>query len=241
VFRFAIGRRQVVAFTEPAAINAILRERPYGYRRWRGYSDHEVIGNVFTMLLAGEDTTAHTLSWAAFLLARDPAAQERLAAEAREVLGGDLTPQDAGAADGMRYGEAVLREAMRLKSTAPLILVEPLADTTVGDVELPARTRVIALTRQAGLPDGAPRFDPDRWLEGGTDGKSFLPFGAGPRFCPGRNLAFLEGKAALATLARNFEIELAGDVPREHYGFTMGPAGLRVALRVRKVPASNLS
>ena len=139
----------------------------------------------------------------------------------------------------MRFGEAVLREAMRLKSTAPLLFVEPLSDTTVAGVDLPAGTRVIALTRQAGLPPGAARFDPDRWLDrDARDPKSFLPFGAGPRFCPGRNLAFLEGKAALAMLARNFELELAGDEPREAFGFTMGPVGLRVTLRPRRVPAS---
>jgi cytochrome P450 len=68
----------------------------------------------------------------------------------------------------------------------------------------------------------------------------FLTFGAGPRFCPGRNLAFLEAKAALAMLGRNFTWELAGPPPRERFGFTMGPAGLRVALRPRMVPASKL-
>ena len=50
-----------------------------------GYDDQDVFGNVFTMLLAGEDTTANTLSWALYLLARDPAAQQRLAAEADAV------------------------------------------------------------------------------------------------------------------------------------------------------------
>src|ERR1700739_745878 len=63
----------------------------------------------------------------------------------------------------------------------------------------------------------------------------FSPFGAGPRFCPGRNLAFLESKAAMAMIARNFHIELdesAGPV-REVFQFTMAPAGLRVRLRER--------
>ena len=205
------------------------------------YSDKEVVGNTLTMLIAGEDTTAHTLAWASFLLAGDPAAQERLAAEALDVLGPDRTPQRAEAADGMRFGEAVLREAMRLKSTAPILLVEALADTFVAGVDLPAGTRVATLTRQAGLASGGSRFDPDRWLDRGADTKAFLTFGSGPRFCPGRNLAFLEGKAALAMLMRNFEISLAGAPPREHFGFTMSPAGLRVALRARKVPASNLT
>jgi len=37
--------------------------------------------------------------------------------------------------------------------------------------------------------------------------KSFLAFDAGPRFCPGRNLAFLKAKAGMATIARNFAVE----------------------------------
>jgi hypothetical protein len=39
-------------------------------------------------------------------------------------------------------------------------------------------------------------------------------------------------------LARNFEWEPAGAEPRERFGFTMRPTGLRVTLRPRKVPAS---
>jgi cytochrome P450 len=195
------------------------------------YSDQDVTGNVFTMLFAGEDTTANTLAWATAMLAQNPRAQARLAAEADAVLGDDRTPMNAEAADAMRFGEAVFREAARLKSVAPIIFVEPNQDTTVAGVELPAGTRVAALTRQAARPEKVARFDPDRWLDG--ENPVFLSFGAGPRFCPGRNLAFLEAKAALAMLARNFEWELVGPPPRERFGFTMGPAGLRVALRPR--------
>ena len=202
------------------------------------YSDADVAGNVFTMLLAGEDTTANTLAWATYILGQDPASQRRLATEADATLGPDRTPQRAEAADAMRFGEAVFRESARLKSTVPVIFLEPNTDTTVAGVELPAGTRVVALTRQAARPERVARFDPDRWLDG-AENPVFLTFGAGPRFCPGRNLAFLEGKTALAMLGRNFDIEPVGRPPREHFGFTMSPAGLRVRLHPRKVPASN--
>jgi cytochrome P450 len=201
------------------------------------YSERDVSGNVFTMLFAGEDTTANTLAWATSMLARDKAAQARLAAEADAVLGDDRTPRDAEAADAMRFGEAVFREAARLKSTAPIIFVESLRDTSLAGVDLPAGTRVAALTRQAGRPEEVARFDPNRWL-GRGEHPVFLAFGGGPRFCPGRNLAFLEAKTALAMLARNFEWELAGPPPRERFGFTMSPANLRLTLHPRKVRAS---
>jgi cytochrome P450 len=216
-----------------AQARAKLGERPENFLQAmlaaeERFSDADVVSNVFTMLLAGEDTTSHTLGWTAFLLTQDPATQRRLAGEARTLLDGDRWPRDADTASAFAYGEAVLREAMRLKSTAPVIFLETLQESRAGGVELPVGTRVAVLTRQAGVGDDR-RFDPER----PRDRKAFLAFGAGPRFCPGRNLAFLEAKAALAMVARNFELTLAGGPVRERYGFTMGPAGLRVRLRQR--------
>jgi cytochrome P450 len=124
----------------------------------------------------------------------------------------------------------VLRETMRLKSVAALLFVEPLEDVTIAGVELPRGTRVTALTRYAGA-HGDAAFDPARR----RDPKRFLTFGAGPRFCPGRNLALLEARSALAMLARGFEIALEPKAPpvRERFGFTMQPSGLRVLVRAR--------
>ena len=63
------------------------------------------------------------------------------------------------------------------------------------------------------------------------------PFGAGPRICPGRYLALLEIKMAIAVLLGNFEIENVatpdGGEAKEHLAFTMQSVGLRMRLRVR--------
>jgi cytochrome P450 len=203
------------------------------------FTDEEIVGNVFTLLFAGEDTTAHTMAWALWFLAREQEVQERWAAEAHEVLGEERFPSGYDTVGELHYGEAVLRESIRLKPVAPVLGIEPVADTVLADTRIPAGTRLILLTRLAGLRavSRAEVFDPGRWLNDGEapDQKSFLAFGAGPRFCPGRNLAFLESKAALAMIARNFQIELdqsAGPV-RELLAFTMIPKGLRVRLRER--------
>jgi cytochrome P450 len=211
------------------------------------FTDEEIIGNVFTLLLAGEDTTAHTIAWTIWLLASRPEHQNRWAQEACEVLGDRRAPADYAATEQLHYGEAVVRESMRLKPVAPVLGVEPLADTTVAGTRIPAGTRLLLLTRRAGLQAvaRASEFDPDRWLTDDSaagdapDQKSFLAFGAGPRFCPGRNLAFLESKTALAMIARNFELELdtTGGPVTELFSFTMVPQGLRVRLRERTVMA----
>jgi cytochrome P450 len=198
-----------------------------GQREGR-YSDEEVVGNTFTMLLAGEDTTAFSLSWAAWYLACDPALQARVADEARAVFGDARVPPDAAAADALVFAESVLREAMRLKSAAPLLFFEVLEDTTVGGVEMPVGSRLVCLTRRADVRTRA-RFDPDH------EDKRSLNFGAGPRFCPGRNLALMEARSALAMLAGGFEIMLDPSAPPvgERFGFTMAPSALQVIVRRR--------
>jgi cytochrome P450 len=203
------------------------------------FTDREIIGNTLILLFAGEDTTAHTLGWTIWFLASRPDIQTRLAQEAGEILSENPFPVDYETVGRLRYGEAVLRESMRLKSVAPLATMEPLTDTTICDTHIPARTRLLLLLRHAQLGDGRTGdFDPQRWLDNADDATlapKSLAFGAGPRFCPGRNLAFLEAKTALAMLARNFEVELddsRGPV-KELFNFAMIPQGLRVRVRGR--------
>jgi cytochrome P450 len=206
------------------------------------FSDEEIMGNVFTLLLAGEDTTSHSMAWTIWSLARRPEIQAKWAEEACQVFGEQAYATEYETIEGFRYGEGVLRETMRLTPVVPITGLEPLADTEIAGVQIPAGTRLFLLHRYAGLrsTERADEFRPERWLDDDEelavpDQKSFLTFGAGPRFCPGRNLAFLEAKTALGMIARNFEIELDPAAPpvTELLGFTMSPKGLRVRLRER--------
>ncbi len=215
--------------------------------------DNQVAGNVLTMLLAGEDTTANTLAWMIHLLWRHPAALERAVAEVREVCGaagadtsGELTMEQMARLD---YIEACIHETMRLKPVAPIIPLQALQDITVGDVRVPAGRVVISVMRRDSVSDShlpnAAAFDPERWLlaDGGPGAQASaakrisMPFGAGPRICPGRYLALMEMKMAMATLLRGFDIESVstpdGKEAREHLSFTMTPVGLRMRLRER--------
>jgi cytochrome P450 len=126
---------------------------------------------------------------------------------------------------------------------ALLIFIEAIGPATIEDVALPAGTRLLLHTRHAAMrPEHfakPERFLPERWLARGSEARespAWIPFGAGPRFCPGRNLALLEAKAALATVARSFEVSLDRSSPpvTERFSFTMAPANLRVVLRRRE-------
>ena len=216
-----------------------------------GIDDNQVAGNVLTMLLAGEDTTANTLAWCIWLLKEHPAALARAQAEVRCVMadGGPVTPAHLAKLD---FVEACMHETMRLKPVASQLPLQAVKDTVVGDVAVPAGSVVVSLLRVAGMDDSllpdASLFRPERWL--GEDGLSAasakrlsMPFGAGPRICPGRYLALQEMKMVLLTLLQHFDIQSvatsSGGAPAERLAFAMAPVGLQIRLAPRSAQAQN--
>jgi cytochrome P450 len=207
--------------------------------------DRDVAGNVSTMLFAGEDTTANTLAWLIWLLHRHPDALRRAQTEVRDAVP-DIATSTLECIDALDYLDACASEAMRLKPVAPFLAIEALRDTTVADIHVPAGTLVWCVMRHDSVDDRcfprAAAFEPERWLTdtgattaGASAKRVAMPFGSGPRICPGRYLALLEIKLAMAMLLGSFEID-AVDTPdggdaREVMQFTMNPVGLRMRLR----------
>jgi len=210
-----------------------------------GFTAAEIFANAGTLLLAGEDTTANTIAWAIHYFMRYPEMFARARSEADARLAPALAVEDPEQANRLPYLDAFCNEVMRLKPVAPLHVAEPLADTEMLGCLIPKGTPLMMLvrhvaTREAHFGDGG-RLDPGRWLDPAERGdrahdrRAFLPFGGGPRLCPGRALALLEIRVVLAMLCRNFDLEPAGrraDV-RERLAFTMMPAGLCVRLKRR--------
>jgi cytochrome P450 len=217
------------------------------------FTDDQIAANVITLLLAGEDTTADSIAWTLPYLAEDAQLQAHLNGEARRVLGAALVCPDYGVLKELDLFEAICTEATRLRPVASVHSFEPLEDVRVGDVELPAGTRMFFLARPAMLDEknfAAPqRYDPYRWMktgerrsergEGGAhDVRAYLQFGAGPRVCPGRHLASVEMRLVLSMLMANFSMELATDPANieEVQAFTMVPSAMPVRLMLRRAP-----
>ena len=213
-----------------------------------GITDSQVAGNVVTMLLAGEDTTANTIAWMIHLLWAHPLALALATEEVRRVCGNEALPTLA-MVEQLDYVEACCHETMRLKPVAPLMPQQALRDSTVGGVQITAGMIVFGLMRVDSVSDAhvpqAALFDPQRWLSDGKPGQAAsaakrisMPFGAGPRICPGRYLAMLEMKMAMAVLLQHFDIDVVdtadGQPPVEQMNFTMTPVGLRMRLRARR-------
>ena len=215
-------------------------------------TDKELSGNVLTMLLAGEDTTANSLGWLMWLLHAHPQEWANAKAEADRVVGEMSIPQSLEQLAQLDFLDACANEAMRLKPVAPVNIVQASKDVVVGDVAVPKGTFITCVMRPAGVDQG--RFDepeafrPSRWMKGGqAEGggmmsakRVVMPFGAGPRVCPGRYLALAEIKMVMAMLLANFEIatmKTPEGGPTERLALTMSPSGLTMKLASR--PASS--
>ena len=202
------------------------------------FSDQDIYANVLTLLLAGEDTTANTIAWAVNYFIDFPEFLAAARNEVNTVVGQHDLPTAAEQLGRFKFLEAFANETMRLKPVAPLNGLETNEATQIGNIEIPPGTPVLALTRHCAIQDqyfsNAKQFDPYRWLNRNAHSKhetaAFLPFGTGPRFCPGRNLALAEIKICLAMLVKHFDFERApSEKPvRESLAFTMYPANLNI-------------
>jgi len=208
-------------------------------------SDGDVTSNVVTMLLAGEDTTANSLAWLIYLVHQHAPVLRGLGREAAAVLGPCPFPKRLETTAALNYTAACIHETMRLKPVAPVLILQAIAATQIGNVLVPADTIVAALMRRGSLDERhferATSFEPERWLDPSGRGsmstrgeRISMPFGAGPRICPGRNLALLEMSMVASMLCRNFSIaslRTEGGGPAEEWlEFTMTPSKLLIRL-----------
>lgn len=162
-----------------------------------------------TAFLAGHETTAASLTWWAWCMAANPAAQDRARREVRDKLGGHApAPDDL---DSLAYVVQTLHESLRLYPTAPVLLsrrcIRPIS---LGAWQFPARTMFLVPLR---LMHHDPRwfpepqaFRPERFADGGADAPrgAFMPFGDGPRICLGQHLALSEMTIIAAMLLQRF-------------------------------------
>ena len=152
-----------------------------------GITPSEVHGNVLTMLLAGEDTTANSLAWAIWLLFEHPECLARARSEIDERVG-DPSSWTIDDFARLEYVEACINEAMRLRPVAPFIMLQALRETIVAGIRIPADTLIWGVMRSDSVREeffvDAPSFRPDRWL--GAEGAHGAASGSRCRSAPGR-------------------------------------------------------
>jgi len=206
----------------------------------RGMSEERLVNNIIAFLVAGYDTTALALSWALFLIAQSPEWAMHMRAEVDRVAGErTIGPEHL---KSLVVVEQVLKEALRLYPTAPIIVRDILEDVVLGGVHVPAGSigiiPIYAIHRHRRFWREPDLFDPSRFAPDAVakpNRYQYLPFGVGPRICIGAAFALIEAKVMLATFIRAADFELLpGFSPRPTGQMFLTAAGdipMRVHLR----------
>ena len=173
------------------------------------FETEEMIDQVAIFFLAGHETSASTLGWALYLLARYPEAQARAAEEAAAL------PDRPAFSDlsKLPYTRDVFRETLRLYPPVPMMVREAARGTRFRDRAVAKGAQIVLspwhLHRHERLWRTPDAFAPERWAT--ADGRisareAYIPFSAGPRVCTGAGFAMAEGTLLLAMLVRAFRL-----------------------------------
>jgi cytochrome P450 len=196
-------------------------------------SDDEIRDQLMTIFLAGHETTATALAWAAWALAADPALAARVAAE----VGGVLGTRAPAMADLARLPllAGLVKETLRRYPPVPGVLMRrAIEDVRIGDWRVP-KGSLVTIPFFVAQSDGRwfaqpERFDPDRFLGDAVrelPRGAYIPFGAGPRVCIGNSFASMEMALVLAMLVQRFSLAPAPGqaCPEPRMQVTLRPAG----------------
>ncbi len=204
-------------------LSVLLRAYDRGEQTEKNLRDELV-----TMLLAGHDTTALTLTYTFYLLSEHPKVRERVEAEAdAAVVDG---PPDASDAREMQDTERVLNEAMRLYPPVYTMFREPKLDVKLAGYRIPEGAAIMlpqwVVHRSPRWYDDPETFDPGRWRPERRSERprfAFFPFGGGPRHCIGKAFSLMEAKLILARVCSQHRLEYEGPELSLRGSLTMHP------------------
>ncbi|KAH7848086.1 hypothetical protein Vadar_033660 [Vaccinium darrowii] len=175
-----------------------------------------IVDNSKTLYLGGYETPAVSAEWCLMLLAANQKWQDRVRAEVLEVCGGRIPDYDM--IRKMKQLTMVLNESLRLYPPVPTLSREALTDMKIGGIEVPKGAHLLSWIAALHTdpefwgPDSH-EFNPERFANGITGACKlphlYMPFGVGPRVCPGQFLAMAEIKLLIALILSNFSFSLS--------------------------------
>ncbi|MER7772888.1 cytochrome P450 [Kitasatospora sp. NPDC096140] len=180
-------------------------------------SDEDLRDQVLTIVMAGHETTAKSLTWTLYLLDRHPEELAKVREEVDRVLGG--RPPTAADLQDLPACRRAIQEAMRLYPPVWLISRRAVEHDVIGGYDVEPGTLVCVsqwvLHRHPGHWDAPDAYRPDRFDGATLPSHLYLPFGGGDRICVGQHFAMLEAVLVLATLLQSVRLELVEGFPVE--------------------------
>jgi cytochrome P450 len=207
-----------------------------------GMSDSQLRDEIFTIFLAGYESTATALSWSLFLLSQHPDIDSKLQQEVDDCLGGRIpTMEDI---PRLHYTRMVIDEAIRLYPSFPMYFRTSRGEDQLGPYTVPGNASIVvspyATHHSPEYWDDPERFDPERFAPGrmSTGSKrAYYPFGQGRRICIGRDFALTEATAVLSMIVQRFDRRLVpGTKIESHYAMSLTSRyGVPLLLQPRRI------
>ncbi|XP_066941636.1 cytochrome P450 3A29-like [Macrobrachium rosenbergii] len=189
----------------------------------KNLSDEEIIANAWVYMLAGFETSANAITSTAYLLACHPDIQEKLYQELCEHIEDGHEHLAYETVHKLNYLDQVFSEALRIfPPVVNFITRDTNADFQLGDYFIPSDTDIMIpvwqIHHDPKLWPEPFKFNPERFSPAVKASEtrhpmSYIPFGAGPRSCPGVRFAQLEAKVAIARLIRTYRLETCEETP----------------------------
>lgn len=212
--QFISQRRQNLK-TSPQDVLSLLLDT-HDSETQKPLNNRQIRDQILTFLFAGHETTAHTLSWTFYLLAKNPVAYERLQEEVNTVLQG--APPTYEDLKRLPYALQIIKETLRLYPVAYAFGRTALSPLKLGEYHVPKGLVVLVspyvMHRNPAYFSDPERFAPERFTpknEAQIPRFAYLPFGVGPRACIGRQFALMEAQLILILIAQKFRFKLLNE------------------------------
>lgn len=185
-------------------------------KRGMPFSDAELLDELMTLIVAGFETSANTLNWVWYLIARHPAIEAKLLREAQQVLP-NVSAVNADSINSMHYTQQALEEVLRLYPPVWLFTRRSHEEDALDDYDVPPETDIylspFILHRTEHYWSDPHTFNPERFAISGKPKRDrpYFPFSLGPRRCLGEYFSFLEMKVHLGLLLPHFRMRLLDD------------------------------
>ncbi len=161
------------------------------------WNEKEIRDQVVTLLIAGHETTATTLAWTLFEIAKSPSTKKRMEASC-----------------DVAFFDSVIKEGMRLWPVIPVVARKLDSVFSFGEWTFEKGVHLVPCVylahRRSSAFKNPTQFLPDRFLTLDPSPFEYLPFGGGVRRCLGMGMAMEEMNAVLRQLFQHYQIEFSG-------------------------------
>ena len=175
------------------------------------FSFEEILDQVAMLFLAGHETSASSLTWTLYILSISKKEQEKAYNEIMEVVGeNDFNVQNL---KELKYLGNIFKESLRLYPPVGFFARSVKEDTKIQNKLVKEGSGIVVapwlIQRHSDYWENPHEFDPERFNDKKQIVKdTYMPFGMGERICIGQAFATQEAMLILASILRNYELEL---------------------------------